>query len=253
MTTAVVGLVTCGSRAEARKVARAVSTAKAAACVNIVPGAESHYWWQGKLERAPEFLLVVKTTRAKCREVVRVVQAAHSYEVPEIIFLPIVKGERRYMKWLQTTVAVLLLAMPARADRVDELLGKLGAAEEETRADAADGLARIGGPRVLAKFRELIASENPERRQMGVAGLLQVSEDDADVERVRGRLSDENSTVRWTAALALASAGRTEAVPWLEEVARTDALESVREAAAEAAGKLRAGIAWQRSLPAALQ
>jgi periplasmic divalent cation tolerance protein len=240
----------CGSRVEARKVARAVLTDRAAACVNILPGAESHYWWQGKLERAPEFLLVIKTTQAKSREVIRLVKAVHSYEVPEIIFLPVVSGEQKYMKWLRNAVAavVVLLAANVFADPVDDLMGKLGAADDEARAEAADGLVRLGGARVEKKFREMLASKSPEQRQMAVAGLLQVSEADADVELVWSRLKDEDSTVRWTAVLALASAGRTEAVPWLEELAKTDGAESVREAATEAVAKLRASISWRREM-----
>lgn len=251
MTNAVVGLVTCGSRAEARRVARAVLTARAAACVNIVPGAESHYWWQGKLERAPEFLLIIKTTTAKCRAVIRLVKAAHSYAAPEIIFLPVAGGERRYLSWLRNAVAALavLFAVGASADPVDDLMGQLGATEDEVRAEAADGLARLGGPRVEKKFREMLASPSPERRQMAVAGLLQASEADADVALVRARLKDEDATVRWTAVMALASAGRAEAIPWLEELAKADGSDSVREAATEAVAKLRAGIAWRRAMP----
>jgi len=104
MTNAVVGLVTCSSRAEARKVARAILTRKLAACVNIVNGLESYYWWQGKLERAGECLLLIKTTRARARAVTGAVKAAHSYEVPEVIFLPIVAGEHKYLKWLGASV-----------------------------------------------------------------------------------------------------------------------------------------------------
>jgi periplasmic divalent cation tolerance protein len=104
MTNAVVGLVTCSSRVEARKLARAILTRKLAACVNIVNGLESHYWWQGKLENARECLLLVKTTRAKARAITSTVKAAHSYEVPEIIFMPVAQGERNYLEWIQKSV-----------------------------------------------------------------------------------------------------------------------------------------------------
>jgi periplasmic divalent cation tolerance protein len=100
MTRAVVGLVTCSSRAEARRIARLILTKNLAACVNILDGLESHYWWQGKLEKAREWLLLIKTTRAKERFVIRAVRAAHGYEMPEIIFLPVVAGERNYLDWL---------------------------------------------------------------------------------------------------------------------------------------------------------
>src|SRR5882724_7926540 len=100
MTNAVVGLVTCSSRTEARKVARAVLKKRLAACVNIIGGLESHYWWRGKLETARECLLLIKTTRARVGNVTSAVKAEHSYEVPEVIFLPVVAGERRYLKWV---------------------------------------------------------------------------------------------------------------------------------------------------------
>jgi len=104
MTNAVVGLVTCSSRTEARKVAKAVLKKKLAACVNIVGGLESHYWWRGKLETARECLLLIKTTRARVGGVTSAVKAAHSYEVPEVIFLPVVAGERNYLNWLGESV-----------------------------------------------------------------------------------------------------------------------------------------------------
>jgi len=104
MTDVVVGMVTCASRAEARRIARAILTKQLAACVNIVSGLESHYRWQGKLERADECLLLIKTTRARIRAVTSAVRAAHSYEVPEVIFVPVAAGEARYLKWVGSSV-----------------------------------------------------------------------------------------------------------------------------------------------------
>ena len=104
MSNCVVGLVTCSSRAEARKLAKAVLEKKLAACVNILDGVESHYWWQGKLEHARECLLLIKTTKAKTGAVTRAIKAAHSYEVPEVIFLPIAQGERNYLGWIRESV-----------------------------------------------------------------------------------------------------------------------------------------------------
>ena len=100
----VVGFVTCSSRTEALKVARGILTKKLAACVNIVGGVESQYWWQGKLETAREWLLLIKTTRAQVQAVTNAVKAMHGYEVPEVIFVSIVAGERNYLKWLQGSV-----------------------------------------------------------------------------------------------------------------------------------------------------
>ena len=155
---------------------------------------------------------------------------------------------------LQHTILGCLLALVvlgtsvARADRVDDLVKQIGSTNDEERAEAADALTRIGGARVEKQFRDMLASSNPERRQMAVVGLLQVSDADEDVERVHVALKDENSTVRWSAVIALQQSGRSEAVPWLEELEKSDGTESVREAATEAIARLRASIPWRRSL-----
>lgn len=242
----VIGLVTCASRAEARKLAKAVLTEKLAACVNIMPGIESHFWWQGKLDRANEFLLLIKTTGAKTKAVTQVIQANHSYEVPEIIFTPIAAGERRYLRWLRTAVGIFFVAtLACRADEFDDL----NSTNEEVRAEAAGKIAQTGGPRAEKVFREMLDAGNPERRQMAVIGLLQVSDAESDLAKVAARLQDENATVRWSAALALGQSGWTNAVPVLEATTTSDKVAEVREAAGEAVKKLRSGIAWTRGLP----
>ena len=104
MSRSVIGLVTCASRREARKLAQVVLAKKLAACVNIVSGVESHFWWQGKLDRANEWLLLIKTTSGKTKALTQAIQANHSYEVPEIIFTPIVAGARNYLKWIGESV-----------------------------------------------------------------------------------------------------------------------------------------------------
>src|SRR6266436_8858389 len=94
-------LVTCGSIAEARKIGRNVVEQKLAACANIVRGVESIYRWKGKVERAREVLVVMKTTVRRLRELEREVNRVHSYNVPEFIVLPIVAGSREYLKWVK--------------------------------------------------------------------------------------------------------------------------------------------------------
>lgn len=254
MTRYVIGYVTCASRAEARRLARAVLNKRLAACVNIVPAIESHYWWQGRLATGKELLLVIKTTENHVGELTRLIRREHSYDTPEIIFTRLSGGDRRYLRWLRQSVLALLLpllAAVAWADPVDELLRQLGSTNEEIRAEAAGKLAQIGGPRAEKKFREMLASGNPEHRQMAVVGLLQVSDVPEDLERVRGRLKDEVSLVRWSAAVALGQSGRHEALPWLEEVASNDANPEVREAATEAIAAIRSSIRWHATLPAA--
>jgi periplasmic divalent cation tolerance protein len=240
MSGCVVGLVTCGSKAEARKLAQAVLEPKLAACVNIVTGVESHYWWQGRLERGAEWLLLIKTTGAKSAAVERAIKAAHRYEVPEIIFVRIARGERRYLKWLRGAVAALALCCASvNADVFDDTLKQLRSGDDEARAEAAERLAQLGGERAVKQFRAMIASPGAEARQMGVSGLLRVSGAKEDLELVRARLAeDKASQVRWSAALALGQAGRAEAVPCLEKAAKSDVSELVREMAAESLAKL---------------
>jgi periplasmic divalent cation tolerance protein len=98
-------LVTCGSRAEARKIASAVVDARLAACVNILNApVESVYRWKGKVESANEFLLVMKTTEARFARLRDAVLKAHRYDVPEIIALRIARGSAKYLDWIAESV-----------------------------------------------------------------------------------------------------------------------------------------------------
>src|ERR1700730_1131770 len=97
-------LVTCASIAEARSIWRSVVEKKLAACANIVPKVESIYRWKGKVERAQEVLVVMKTNAKRLSELEREVNRGHSYEVPEFIVLPVVAGSREYLKWLGESV-----------------------------------------------------------------------------------------------------------------------------------------------------
>ena len=92
--------VTAGSRPEARRIARALLERRLVACANIVSGVESHYWWEGKVDHAREWLLVMKTRRNRFRAVEQAVKQLHSYQVPEIIALPITAGHPPYLAWI---------------------------------------------------------------------------------------------------------------------------------------------------------
>ena len=99
-------LVTCPSVALARRIARAVVEKRLAACVNVMLSAvESVYTWKGKVERAREYLLVMKTTAKRLAELENEVKRLHSYDVPEFIALPITEGSKKYLSWMDDTVA----------------------------------------------------------------------------------------------------------------------------------------------------
>jgi periplasmic divalent cation tolerance protein len=83
-----------------RKIAGALVDAGLAACVNIIPGVRSVYRWQGKICDEEELLLLIKTTAARFEEVRRLVRSLHTYQVPEVISLPIGAADRDYISWL---------------------------------------------------------------------------------------------------------------------------------------------------------
>lgn len=93
-------LTTAGTQAEARKLARALVQRKLASCVNIVPGVESVYRWQGALESSQEWLLVIKTSETKAKLAGELIRKMHSYDVPECLVLEIESGSKEYLKWL---------------------------------------------------------------------------------------------------------------------------------------------------------
>jgi periplasmic divalent cation tolerance protein len=98
-------LVTCGSLTEARRIAGSVVSKRLAACVNIIRSpVESFYTWKGNLEKAREYLLVIKTTAKRLAALEKEVQRLHSYDVPEFIALPIAAGSRNYLSWLEGCV-----------------------------------------------------------------------------------------------------------------------------------------------------
>jgi periplasmic divalent cation tolerance protein len=108
MTDKIVVLSTSESAEEAGKLARALVEQRLAACVNIVPGIRSVYHWKGRVEDAGEFLLLIKSRRDLFDRLREAIQQEHSYEVPEIIALPIVTGSDDYLEWLAAETAAPL-------------------------------------------------------------------------------------------------------------------------------------------------
>lgn len=86
--------------AVAQRIARALVTQRLAACVNIVPGVQSVYQWQGAVEEAGEISLLIKTTPARYADVEAAIRALHPYELPEVIALPIAAGLPAYLAWI---------------------------------------------------------------------------------------------------------------------------------------------------------
>ncbi len=104
MTDKILVLTTTGSKDEARRIGRALVERQLAACVNIVPPVHSIYRWEGTIEEAEEWLLMVKTTRAAFERVREAILELHSYEVPECISILVDDGSAGYLGWISQSV-----------------------------------------------------------------------------------------------------------------------------------------------------
>ncbi|MBV8549729.1 MAG: divalent-cation tolerance protein CutA [Acidobacteriaceae bacterium] len=104
MTDSMVVLCTCGNVGEAERIAAALVEERFAACVNILPPIRSLYRWKGNVETAEEMPLLIKTTGERFPALQQRILQLHSYEVPEIIALPIVAGLEKYLVWLREQV-----------------------------------------------------------------------------------------------------------------------------------------------------
>ncbi|MBA7593799.1 Divalent-cation tolerance protein CutA [subsurface metagenome] len=97
-------LTTVKNRAEAKRLAERIVSEKLAACVSAVPNVTSVYRWRGKVERAREVLVVVKTSMKKLDRLIPRIKELHSYEVPEILALRIERGLPEYLKWISESL-----------------------------------------------------------------------------------------------------------------------------------------------------
>ena len=100
MSNARIVLTTAGSQDEARKIANALVERRLAACVNIVQQIESIYRWQGKVETATEWLLVIKTQARAFERVRDTIKELHSYDLPECVMLEVEAGSSEYLNWI---------------------------------------------------------------------------------------------------------------------------------------------------------
>src|SRR5262249_4163885 len=104
MTDKILVLVTCGNAREAEEIARSLVERKLAACVNVLPGLTSWYWWENKLTQDREILLIIKSSRDFFGELEKEVLRLHSYAVPEVVALPIVEGSANYLNWIDQSI-----------------------------------------------------------------------------------------------------------------------------------------------------
>jgi periplasmic divalent cation tolerance protein len=105
-TPTIVVLVTASSEAEAIEIGRAVVEGGVAACANIVPNLTSLFRWEGKLSKEQEVLILIKSRLDLFQDLAAVIKRHHSYQVPEIIALPIIEGSSEYLTWvIESTVS----------------------------------------------------------------------------------------------------------------------------------------------------
>lgn len=92
--------VTVPSKEMGAKIAKSLLNDKLAACVNIIPGVESYYWWDSKIESDPELLLMIKSRASLLESITAKVKEVHEYDTPEVISVPIIGGNPQYLKWI---------------------------------------------------------------------------------------------------------------------------------------------------------
>jgi periplasmic divalent cation tolerance protein len=96
----IVVMSTVSSRHEAGRIGEELTNRKLAACVNVISGVTSYYRWEGTPQVGEELVLLIKTRSSNYEKVERVIKELHSYDLPEIVALPIVTGDEPYLKWI---------------------------------------------------------------------------------------------------------------------------------------------------------
>jgi len=98
-------VMTTTTKREAQKIAKNLLSRHLIACANIYGRVESHFWWQNKIDKAEEFLVLMKSNQKVFAKLAKAVKELHSYEVPEILAVPIVEGYQPYLEWLNASLA----------------------------------------------------------------------------------------------------------------------------------------------------
>ncbi len=100
----IIVFVTASNKREAQKIAAGLIKQKLAACVNIIDKVDSLFFWEGKAQKAKESLLIIKSKKEKWGRLVKLIKSLHSYTVPEIIAIPIISGDKPYLRWIDATL-----------------------------------------------------------------------------------------------------------------------------------------------------
>ena len=96
----IIVMVTTASKVEAETIVQRLLEAKLIACANIAGSVQSHFHWSGKIDKAEEYLIFMKSRKDLFEKLSETVKALHSYEVPEILAVPVVDGSKAYLDWL---------------------------------------------------------------------------------------------------------------------------------------------------------
>ncbi len=95
---------TAGSDKEGQKIGRRLVESRLAACVNVIPKVKSFFYWEGKVHREQEVILVIKTRQEQFKKIINEIYKIHSYEVPEILSLRVDGGEEKYLRWIKENI-----------------------------------------------------------------------------------------------------------------------------------------------------
>lgn len=96
--------ITVPTEKEAKKISGKLLQEKLVACVNIIKEVNSSFWWKNKIETANEILLIAKTQSKFFDDIVKIVKSLHSYDVPEIIAVPIINANKDYLNWIKNSL-----------------------------------------------------------------------------------------------------------------------------------------------------
>lgn len=97
----VIAYITCANLEEAQKIGKRLVEKRLAACANIIPRILSYYWWKGEMVNDEEVSLIAKTQASLMKKIIEEVKEVHSYEVPAIVFFPIVDGNPDFLSWVK--------------------------------------------------------------------------------------------------------------------------------------------------------